>query len=160
MSAALFATGVAALLTSDATFQAALTTLLGVSVSRVMPCSMPFEQIPSDLWPCWIVEQGDGQSGSITNTGEDADGLVIGHGRQGFSSELDIALLWMQPDRAVAAAQRAQLPTLIAQLLMRNPAPGGIGLAFLQRWQPDQGIHHPKQLWAATLRGEYLIKRS
>ena len=122
--------------------------------------NQPWEQIPSDLYPCWIVEHGPGATGSITNTGDDVDGLVIGHHRQGFNSELDIALLWSQCDRERAATQRGTLPELLAQLLMRNPQPGGTGIAFLQNWVPDQGVNHPRHVFAATVRAEYAIYRS
>lgn len=160
MSAATLASGIATLLAVEATLQAGLVSLLGYGVNRVIRSNIPFQQIPSDRWPCWVIEQGPGSAGPITNTGEDADGLVIGHHRQGFNSELDIALLWSEPDREAAAAQRGGLPTLLAQLLMRNPQPGGVGLAFLQSWVPDQGINHPKQIFSATVRGEYVIYRS
>ena len=160
MSAKAFATAIASLLSTDATFQAALTALLGVTVTRALRSNVPFNQIPSDQWPCFVVEQGPGGAGSISNGGDDDDGLVIGSHRAGFNSELDVALLWQQSDRDTAADQRAELPTLFAQLLLRNPSPGGINLAFLQSWVPDQGINHPKQIWTATLRGEYPIYRS
>lgn len=160
MSAAGFATGIATLLGTDATLQAALATLLGHGVTRVLRGNQPWNTIPTDQWPCWLIEQGDGYAGSLTNDGSDIDGLTIGHSRAGFNSELDIALLWTQPDRETAAAQRAALPTLIAQLMLRNPDAGGVSLARLERWQPDQGINHPKHIWLATLRAEYPIFRS
>lgn len=160
MSATGFATGISTLLSTDATLQAALTTLLGHGVTRVLRGNQPWNTIPTDCWPCWLIEQGDGVAGSLTNDGSDIDGLTIGHSRAGFNSELDIALLWTQPDRETAAAQRATLPTLIAQLMLRNPAAGGVSLARLERWQPDQGVNHPKQIWLATLRAEYPIYRS
>lgn len=160
MSAANFASGIKTLLSTDATLQAALTTLLGFGVTRVLTGNQPWNTIPSDLWPVWLIEQGDGFAGSITNDGSDIDGLTIGHHRAGFNSELDIALLWTNPDRESAAAQRGALPTLIAQLMLRNPAPGGVSLARLERWQPDQGVNHPRQIWIATLRAEYPIFRS
>lgn len=159
MSAANFADAIATLLASDAIFQAALTSLLGVSVTRVLRGNRPIREIPSDLWPCFILEQGPGNAGSVTNGGDDADGLVIGGHRQGFVSDLEFALLWKNNDREAAFAQRSQLPTLFAQLLLRNPSPG-VALAFLQSWSPDQAVAHPQQILAATIRGEYTIPRS
>lgn len=160
MSASGFASGIATLLRSDATLQLALTGLLGYGVTRVINGNQPWNTIPSDMWPTWVIEQGDGYAGSLINDGSDIDGLTIGHSRAGFNSELDIALLWTNADRESAAAQRATLPTLIAQLMLRNPAAGGVSLARLERWQPDQGINHPRQIWLATLRAEYPIYRS
>lgn len=160
MSAALLATGTAALLASDATLQSALSALLGVGVTRVLKSNQPVASIPNDLLPCWVIEQAPGLTGSIANDGGDIDGLVIGHSRQGFNSELDIALIWTNPDRDAAFAQRSELPALLAQLFMRNPQPGGVGLAFLQSWTPDQSIHHPRQIFSFTVRGEYQIYRS
>jgi hypothetical protein len=159
LSAKLLADGVATLLATDPTFQAALTTLLGFPVTRVLRSNIPWDQIPTDQWPCFILEHGPGASGSITNSGDDTDGLTIGATRQGFGSELDVALLWAQADRETAFDQRSQLPTLFAQLFMRNPEPGGVP-CYLQNWVPDQGINHPKHIWNATLSAAYAIRRS
>lgn len=159
MSAASFADGVATLLATDATLQAALALALGASVTRVLRGNVPTQSIPSDQWPCWVVEHGNGQAASITQGGSDADGLVIGGSRQSFTSSIDVALLWKETDRDRAFAQRAQLPVLLAQLLLRNPQPGGVAQAFLRSWQPDQAVHHPQHLWQCELQGEYVIRR-
>lgn len=159
MSADAFANGVATLLATDVTLQTELALLLGASVTRVIRGNVPVQSIPSDQWPCWIVEHANGKAESITQGGGDADGLVIGGSRQSFASELDIALLWNEADRDRAFAQRGRLPTLLAQLLLRNPSPGGTSLAFLRSWQPDQAIHHPQHLWQCVLQGEYVIRR-
>lgn len=160
MSAANFLSGVATLLTTDATFQAALTALLGVTINRALRSNQPTATIPRDLWPLFMLEQGDGAAESITQGGADTHGLTIGNTRQGFASSIDLAVLWTQPDREAAAAARGQLPTLLAQLFMRNPQPGGVSLAYLESWSPDQGTHHPDQIFVATVRGEYAIRRS
>jgi hypothetical protein len=160
MSAAAFLSGLSALLTADATFQAALTALLGQPVNRALRANMPWKQLPRGQWPLFVLEQGDGRSSSITQGGGDIDGLVIGNHRQGFDSSVDVALLWTQADREAAAAARGELPTLLAQLLMRNPQPGGVSLAYLESWTPDQGANHPDQIFVASVRGEYAIRRS
>lgn len=160
MSADAFADGIATLLGSDTTLQAALVTLLGTGVTRVIRGNQPWNTIPTDLWPTWIIEQGEGSAGSLLNDSSDVDGLTIGHSRAGFNSELDIALLWTNADRESANKQRAKLPTLMAQLMLRNPAAGGVSLARLESWQPDQGVNHPRQIWLATLRAEYPIYRT
>lgn len=162
MSAKLLASGIATLLASDATLQAELTTLLGTGVTRVLKSNQPVASIAPDLLPCWVIEQAPGETGSIANDGGDVDGLVIGHGRQGFNSEVDIALVWKvaDADRETAFNQRSELPEILARLFMRNPQPGGVGLAFLRSWAPDQSIHHPRQIFSCTVRGEYQIYRS
>ncbi len=160
MSAKLLASGIATLLASDATLQASLTTLFGAPITRVLKSNQPVASIPPDLLPCWVIEQAPGQAGAIANDGGDVDGLVIGHGRQGFNSEIDIALVWTNPDRDSAFNQRSELPEILARLFMRNPQPVGVGLAFLQSWAPDQSIHHPRQIFSCTVRGEYQIYRS
>jgi hypothetical protein len=156
MSATSLATGVAALLASDATLQAELTTLLGFGVSRVIKSNQPAAQIPDGMLPAWVMEQAPGE----TDSRDSDDGLTIGHARQAFASELDVAMIWTNPDRETAFDQRSALSELLAQLFMRNPQPGGVGLAFLARWEPDQSIFHPRQVFAFTVRGEYTIYRS
>ena len=160
MSALNFANGMAALLTTDAVFQAELFALLGVEVTRVLKSARDWKTVPTDQWPCILLEQGDGFAGSLLQDGSDNDGQTIGRTRAGYNSELDIALLWSEPDRERAFDQRAELPRLFAQLMLRNAQPGGIADALLQTWQSDQGLNHPKQIWVATLRGAYPIHRS
>lgn len=160
MSAAAFAAGIATLLATDPTLQSDLTTVLGHGVTRVIRGNQPWNTIPTDVWPVWVIEQGEGEAGSLLNDGSDFEGLTIGHHRAGFNSTLDVALLWTEADRETAADQRAKLPTLLAQLMLRNPAAGGVSLCRLEAWQPDQGINHPRQIWICTLRAEYPIFRS
>lgn len=157
MSARAFKVAVATLLATDAQLQADLTAVLGAPVTRVLVTNQPWSQIPSDLYPCWIVEQGDGRAASIVNDGTDS--LAIGGGRQDFESTLDIALLWSQPDREAAADVRSALPEILVRLLLRNPQPG-VPQAWLQGWQPDQGINHPRHLWTAEILGQYRIRRN
>lgn len=156
MSAVGFHAAVAALLASDALLQADITTLLGSSVTRVLASNQPWATIPSDVYPCWVIEQGDGTAASITNDG--ADALVIGGGWQSFESTLEIALIWSEPDRERAATQRATLPEILARLFLRNPQPG-VSQAWLASWSPDQGINHPRQVWTCSVTGQYRVRR-
>lgn len=158
MSAAAFHDGMTALLATDATFTAAIAALLGMPVTGVLQSNVPLANIPTGSLPCWVLEQGDGQAQSLNNEGAD-EGLVIGHSQQQFASELHVSLVWNQNDRDTAGAQRRDLPTLLAQLMLRHPQPGGIEFALLREWQPDAGVNHPLQVWRATLVGEYTIHR-
>lgn len=144
------------LLTDDPTFADAVAGLVGVPVTRVIRSNIPWEQIPASQLPCWVMEQGDGES-SGWGTGEES-GLTIGHAAQDFASEVDVCLLWSQQDRETAADQRAQLPELLARLFLRNPQPGGANEARLKAWMPDQGVRHPLQCWAARIHCEYTIE--
>jgi len=156
MAVKAFTDAMANLLVNDATLAAALLALLGKPVTQVIRSNVPWEQIPRTQLPCWVIEQGDGQA-SNWGTGSEP-GLVIGHRSQCFTSELDICLLWDEASRDNAADQRAQLPELIGQLMLRNPEPGDVSGAWLQQWQPDQGVRHPLQCWAARIRAEYVIE--
>ena len=155
MSAEAFADGLRALLTGDATFVAAITGVLGVA-PQVLRGNPPFQAIPPGSWPCWVVEQGDGGAHAVSESG--GAFLTIGTGEAQFQSDVLLALVWKNDDRESAAAQRAKLPALLAQLLLRNPQPGGILAAWLQDWKPDRAALHPVQLWVATVRGIYSIE--
>lgn len=156
MSAVGFHGAVAVLLATDVTLQSDLAELLGTSVTRVLAANQSWASIPADSYPCWVIEQGEGRAASITNDG--GDSLVIGGGWQSFESDLDIALIWSEPDRERAATQRASLPALLAQLFLRNPMPG-VSQAWLQRWSPDQGINHPRQVWTCSVTGQYRVRK-
>lgn len=157
MSARAFSDGVTAALTGDAAFASAITALLGQPVTRVIDGNVPLANLPADHVPCFVVEQGDGRSASISQDND--DGIVIGLGEQQFASDLYVSMVWTQQDREIAAQQRKDLPQLFAQLMLRNPQPGGIAFASLGEWEPDRGIHHPLQVWRASLTGEYSIPR-
>lgn len=160
MSAAAFANGVIALLQGDAIFQAEIEALIGEPVVRVLKSNQPVASIPNDQLPCFVIEQGDGGAASLSNEGSDTDGLVIGGYRQGFESQVDIALVWRNTDRDAAFDQRGTLPVLFVQLFLRNPQPGGIAHARVQTWAPDQSLNHPRHVLAVTLTGAYAINRS
>jgi hypothetical protein len=158
MSARAFADGLRDLLATDLLFCAAIATLIGLP-ANVRRSNIPLVNLPTSALPCWVVEQGSGTAASISNNAAD-EGLVIGLSQQQFTSDLHASLVWSESDRDRAADQRADLPTLMTQLLLRNPMPGGIAFAMFAAWQPDQGVNHPLQVWRATLRGEYAIQQS
>lgn len=159
MSARAFADGVNALLAQDTIFVAAIASLLGVPITGVLRGNVPLVNIPTGNLPCFVIEQGDGTSASISNNGDDG-GHVIGLGEQQFRSDLHVSLIWNEQDRERAASQRSDLPTLMAQLMLRNPMPGGIDFGTLTEWEPDRGVNHPLQVWRCTLTGEYAIPKS
>ena|SRR5690242_18094817 len=157
MSPADFANALRALLTDDVTFAAGVRDVIGTA-----PCVIrgnpSFQQIPAGQWPCWVIEQGDGEANAVSEGG--GSFLTIGAREAQFQSDLMLALVWKNDDREAAADQRALLPALLAQLLLRNPQPGGVLAAWLQAWKPDRAALHPVQLWTATIRGIYSIEAS
>jgi hypothetical protein len=155
MSAAEFANGVRSLLTDDVVFAAGVRDLIGTTPS-VLRGNPPFQQIPAGQWPCWVLEQGDGNAHAVSEEG--GSFLTIGAREAQFQSDLMLALVWKNDDREAAADQRAQLPALLAQLMLRNPQPGGVLAAWLEGWKPDRAALHPVQLWTATLRSIYSIE--
>lgn len=155
MSAEAFADGIRTLLTGDATFAAGVTSVLGVA-PQVLRGNPPFQAIPPGSWPCWVVEQGDGQAHAVSESG--GTFLTIGAREAQFQSDVLLALAWKNDDREAAADQREKLPALLAQLMLRNPRPGGILAAWLADWKPDRAALHPVQLWIATIRGIYSIE--
>ena len=153
-----FRTAIAALLIGDATFSAAVNALLGQTVSTVLNSNMPTTEIPSGMYPCWVVELGDGQSASISNNETVAQ--TIGLSQQTFTNDLYVVLVWGEQDREKAAQARATLPVLLTQLLLRNPMPGGIDGAAVTAFQPDRGTNHPMQIWRATISGDLTFTRA
>ena len=51
-----------ALLTGDATFAADIATAIGQPVARVLRSNTPWEQISANVLPCFVMEQGDGET--------------------------------------------------------------------------------------------------
>lgn len=149
--------GVQALLTSEATFVAAITALLGAAVSNVVIGNVPVASIPAASIPCFVVEQGDGKP---VATADSIEFQTIGLAMTSFASELYVSLVWNDQDPVHAAVTRAKLPTLFAQLFMRNPQPGGVDFAGLAEWVPDRGVNHPLQIWRATISGNYTITKT
>ena len=152
-----FANGVIALLTGDAIFAAAIAALIGANVATVLRGNVPISNIPVGSYPCFVVEQGDGKATPATELGEYQ---TIGLSETSYASDLYVSLIWIDQSRENAAATRQQLPTVFAQLFMRNPTPGGIDGAVLMEWQPDRGVNHPTQIWRGTILGNYTIPRT
>lgn len=152
-----FAAGVKALLSSDATFVAAIAALLGAPVVNVVIGNIPVAEIPAGMFPCWVIEQGDGNA---TPTTESHEYQTIGLGETSYASELYAALVWIDPDPVNAGTTRGKLPTPMAQLFMRQPQPGGIDGATFAGWQPDRGANHPVQVWRAVIAGNYTITKT
>jgi hypothetical protein len=148
--------GVRALLQGDAAFTAALSALLGAPLTGVLRSNVPLSALPAGSLPCGIIEQGEGVTESLSQDGAD-EGHVIGLASQQFGSDLHVAIIWSEADRERAADQRETLPTLFAQLFLRNPQPGGTAFATLTAWEPDFSVNHPLHVWNATVRGSYAI---
>jgi hypothetical protein len=155
VTAEAFHDGIVDMLTGDDTFTAAIATLLGAPVATVITANIPIAEIPAGQFPCFVVETGDMQSGSIGNDG--GEGFTIGNYEHQFNDSLDVVLVWQEPDRERAGAQRRALKRLFPQLLMRNPCPGGIASAWVERCVTDQGGQHPTHVFAAQIRGDYSI---
>lgn len=158
MTARAFRDGIATLLVSDGIFASAITALIGTSVATVLTANTPAQEVTRNLLPCFVIEQSGGVASPISNDGDDF--LTIGSYEQHTESDLSVALWWHEPDREKAADARSDLSTLFAQLLLRNPTPGGIYSAWLQEWATDAGTQHPNHIFVATLRGQYAIPRS
>ena len=157
MSAEAFANGIRDLLDSDQAFADGITGVIGTA-PQVLRGNPPIQSIaiPGGSWPCWVVEQGDGVAHAVSEAG--GAFLTIGASEAQFQSDVLLALVWKNDDREAAAVQRSRLPALLAQLLLRNPQPGGILAAWLQDWKPDRAALHPVQLFIATIRGIYSIE--
>lgn len=152
-----FTSGVSALLTGDAVFAAAIAALIGTPVVNVLHGNIPVAQIPVGSVPCFVIEQGDGKP---TPTTEGDEFQTIGLAMTSYASELHMSLVWIDQDRENAATTRAKLPTLFAQLFMRNPQPGGVDVAMLTGWEPDRGVNHPTQIWCPKITGNYTIPKA
>lgn len=146
-----------ALLTTDPTFTAAVNTLLGQTVTSALKTNTPLGEIPATLYPCWVLEQGNGNAAAISNN--DTTIQTIGLSMQTFTVSLGLALVWVEQDRERAADQRAALPELLTQLMLRNPMPGGIDGAVLTAFTPDGGVNHPAQIWRADVVGDVTFRQ-
>ena len=153
-----FRDAVLTLVTTDATFVAAVTALLGVAVLNGIKTNRPLEEIPAGMWPCWVTELGNGTAASINNDGEFSQ--TIGLSQQTFKNELYLILVWKEKDRDKAADARAELPVLLTQLFLRNPMPGGVDAATVIAFEPDRAINHPNQVWRAMIEGELTFMRA
>ncbi len=159
MTQAAFTTGIVSLL-NEATFDAAVRALLPAgAVTGAIPVLLGnrrVEQIASQYPACWVVEQGDGRVSPIA----DETGLTIGGALQQFEGAILISLVWIEQEPAAAVTAKQALPTLVTQLLLRNPQPGGISGAWLDTWQSDRGGNAPVQVWGASIAGTYQTPRA
>jgi len=149
----------ASLLTTDATFIAAVQTALGQAVTNFVNSNRPLGEIAAGIYPCWVLEIGDGKAAPEANNSRESQ--TIGLSSQSFTHETHLALVWMDNNRDAAANARADLPYLLTQLLLRNPMPGNAcELAVLTDWQPDRAVNHPTQIWRATVESLHTFPRA
>lgn len=159
---------IAALITTDATFTAALVATVasgGAGLPQVptrVLSNRPLaelQQLHADLLPCWVMEPIN--AAVIPSEGSDF-GVTIGAGQQEFRHRIVVSLVWTEIDRDTAYRQRLRIPELLVQLLLRNPT---VGLAqctgcLVTASEPDQGGAHPFQLLSAEITGDVVINRS
>lgn len=157
MTAHAIAQKVGQLLTSEATFTAALMTLLGVAVAPPMlMANQPFGSLDSAQMPCWVMEPGDGEAAALTDNSDATH--VIGIEQMGMAMDIEFALVWHQHVRETAATQRWQLADLIARLFLRHPTLDDTAtFALLTEFTPDRGGNHPLQIFRARVRVTYLL---
>ena len=159
---------IAALLTTDATFTAAL--VASVASGGVGLASVPtkvlsnrplaeIQQMHADLLPCWIMEPIN--AAAIASDGSDF-GVTIGAGAQEFRHRIVVSLVWREQDRDTAFRQRLRIPELLVQLFLRNPTAGldYCTGCLITGSEPDQGGQHPFQLLSAEITGDVVINRS
>lgn len=151
-------TSIAAALTSDATFVAALQALLPnlTAAPPALLANRPTTEVARQYPACWVVEQGDGAAEPVT----DDTGLTLGGCEAQFRAELLLALVWTDQDVDTAGAARRALPALVAQLLMRHPSPGGATTVWLEAWESDRGGRHPTQVWGCRIAIIYAVPRA
>jgi hypothetical protein len=151
-----------ALLAGDALFVADMQALaLGAQNQQVAPQVLLAlrdpAQIPQAKWPALLVEAGDGEAESITNSGSEFS--VIGYTQQGMAADVEIGLIWHQADPDTAYRQRLGIQTAFIDLFLRNPDPGDAVLAYVRAIRPDRGALHPTQTMLITVRVEYAQQR-
>src|SRR5687768_4306358 len=97
---------IASLLTTDATFTAALVAAIAAggiglqAVPKKVLSNQPLagiEQLGAEQLPCWVLEPIDGEAGAIAGLSEDPHGVVdIGATLQAFRASIGLALVWHQ----------------------------------------------------------------
>lgn len=152
----------AALLTTDATFVAAMQALgLGATGSAVTPTviegNQPFTSLGQENFPCWVMEIGDSIAAPI-DEGGDGFGLTVGSHQQGFDTEILLALVWHQQDRATAFAQRKGLLAPMVSLLLRNALDDATN-SWLERFDNDRQATHPLHVARFTVRATQILTR-
>lgn len=129
------------------------------AVPKVIVGNTPFEQLGQEHYPCWVFDAGDAEAMSDSPMGDASFGLVIGTSQQDWSSDIEIALVWSQQDRATAVAQRDALRLALVRLLLRNPGVGGAGLAYVVRVLNDRSGRHPTHVAGFVVRVHTTIYR-
>jgi len=147
----------ATLLTTESVFVAAVAALVGQPVVQSLKSNRPIDQIPSGMYPCWVLETGDDRTVTITNDAQQFQ--TIGLSQQSIVKTMEIALVWMDQDRDNAANARIDLPWHLTQLLLRYPQPGGCEQAMVEECQPDRGANHPSQIWRARISSAHWIPK-
>lgn len=154
-----------ALLTTDATFTAAIAALkLGSMGAEVVPKvrsgNRPFAQIDQREYPVWIDDAGPQQGAGFGNLASDPYGLVVNSTQQDWLGDIELSLVWHQQDHANAVAQTDALLPLLVRLLLRHPdLSGTCALAMVVAADSSQGERHPTHAWRATVRCHVTVYR-
>lgn len=147
MSLAAFHANLKALLLADTGLSGWATTHFAKALTAV-DGNVPVEVIRDDELPALIFELGDGTSS-----------ILVGGHSQDSASDLLLALVWHEEDPAAAFAQRTALPELLVQAVMADPTLGGtVDGAWVNAWEPDRAVYHPRHVFRATVRGEFAIQ--
>lgn len=129
------------------------------TVPGVIVGNRPFEQLGQEHYPCWIFDAGDGEALTDSPMGDGSFGMVIGTSQQDWSSDIELALVWHQQDRATAVEQREAVRLALVRLLLRNPGVGGAGLAYVARVINDRNGRHPTHLAYFVVRAHTTVYR-
>lgn len=147
--------GLATLLTTEATFVAAVRALnFGTGGTAATPGVVrgmrDWRKIGQERFPCWVLEPGDSQTVE--------QGLGSCHIVQ--EAETLLALVWHQQDHDTAYNQRLSIEDDLARLLMRNPRPGNAGDTWLDGSANDRQANHPFHIVTFRLLSQLEIKRN
>jgi hypothetical protein len=157
---------IAALLTTDATFTAALTASIasgGCGLPRV-PTNVlsnrpnaEIEQLHVTKLPCWVMEPINGEA--LPDASSEF-GLTIGSGQQAFRFRVVVSLFWRETDRDIAYRQRVRIPERIAQLFLRADTLGlpDCAGAIVRAVEPDQGGTHPHHILSVEINADVYIR--
>lgn len=140
--------GIKTLLTSDATFVAAIRALgLGDRGEAVTPGVLralrPLASLGQEHFPSWVMEPGDAAS----------TGVAVGSCHQDFQVEVLLALVWHQQDPDTAYAQRLALLDVLVRLFLRNPVVGGATVTVDAQGN-DRSANHPTHITTFRLVAE------
>lgn len=153
-----------ALLSGDADFLADVRALeLGAqgqaAVFQILHSLRDPAQVHPSKLPAVMLEKGDDEIESLSNTGDDGGFSVIGYTQQGMAADLFIGMQWHQADPERAYRQRLGLLPVFVDLFLRNPDPGGATNVYVRRMEFDRGALHPIQTALVTVRIEYAQPR-